>query len=248
MFVAFTDESGNDDKSQVFAMATILLCHFSSYYFANEWQVLLKCCGLRSFHASAFEGDLKTRKSFEEAAIRLFLKFEVKHSAVLVDNGGYKRAFVETNFYKTLRPAINGWKKTYFQAFQHTISDLREYADDQPKGMYIIPVFDNSKEFIGQAKQDFIKKNQDRKLGNMVVSNTQEYVQLQASDFLAWEYRVNVQRFLETGDRTPGPVLEALKEHTFGARIWTYEMLDYLRRRVEAVNSGIDPETVDPTL
>ena len=69
-------------------------------------------------------------------------------------------------FHKTLRPAIKKWKKPNLQAFQHTVSDLREYAEHQPKGAYIIPIFDDCQEFMGQAQLDFVKKNQDRKLGN----------------------------------------------------------------------------------
>jgi hypothetical protein len=55
----------------------------------------------------------------------------------------------------------------------------------QPKGHYIIPVFDDSQEFMGQARHYHAEKNKDEKLGRMRVSNTREYVQLQAADFLA---------------------------------------------------------------
>ncbi len=128
-------------------------------------------------------------------------------------------------------------------AFQDTVLDLREYADHQSKGQYIIPVFDDCKEFMGQAKVDYAKKNMDRKLGSMHVSNMREYVQLQAADLLASEYRTCAETLIKSGELKPGRVLEALQEHQFHAKMWDFEHLDYLRRRVEAVNNGIDPET-----
>jgi hypothetical protein len=38
MLAAYIDESGNDDRSQVFSMSTILLSYESSYYLGNDWQ------------------------------------------------------------------------------------------------------------------------------------------------------------------------------------------------------------------
>ena len=46
MFVAFIDESGNDSNSAVFAMAGILLCDLSSWYFANDWTAMLARFGV----------------------------------------------------------------------------------------------------------------------------------------------------------------------------------------------------------
>jgi hypothetical protein len=251
MFVSFSDESGNDNQSQIFSMASIVLCQFSSYYFGNDWQRLLTEFGVTEFHACDFYGHRRDfrwiadrRNEFQNAVVRLFLKWEIKHSAVLVVHADYKRSFVDTDFHKTLVPAISKWKKPYFQAFLNTISNLREYADHQPKGHYIIPVFDNCQEFMGQARQDYAEKNKDGKLGRMQVSNTGEYVQLQAADFLAWEYRVQAERYIQTNERDDGPVLSALKNHAFGAKIWSYDFLDYLRKRVEAVNNGSDPELI----
>jgi hypothetical protein len=251
MFVSFTDESGNDGQSQVFAMATIVLCHFSSYYFGNDWQSMLMDFSISEFHARDFHGGRgqfrwtdSRRSEFQQAVVNLFLKWEVKHSAVVVLHNDYRRAFVDTGFHKVLRPAIRSWKKPYLQAFQHTVLDLRHYADHQPKGHYIVPVFDFCQEFMGQAQHDYAERNKDAKLGNMHVSNTREYVQLQAADFLAWEYRVNAERSIRTGERNAGPVLSALQHHMFGAKIWSYAFLEYLRRRVEAVNSGIDPDSI----
>src|ERR1017187_6934357 len=232
-------------------MATVLLDYGSSYYFGNDWQAMLRDFSVSAFHACDFHGrrgefrwsdDRHT--AFEHAAITLFQKWQVKHFAVLVANEDYKRSFVDTGFHKTLRPATGKWKKPYLQAFQHTVLDLREYADHQPKGYYIIPVFDRCQEFMGQARKDYERKNKDGKLGRMQVSITREYVQLQAADFFAWEYRVNAERCIATGHHEPGQVLEALHEHMFGAKLWSFEFIDYLRRRVEAVYRGVDPESV----
>jgi hypothetical protein len=137
------------------------------------------------FHACDFHGgrddfsrdngwDDDRRKAFQDAAIALFLKWEVKHSAALVVNDDYRRVFVETGFHKTIKPAVTKWKKPYLQAFHHTVSDLREYADHQPKGYYIIPVFDRCQEFMGQAQQDYQQKNKDGKLGSMQLATARE--------------------------------------------------------------------------
>ena len=99
---------------------------------------------------------------------------------------------------------------------------------------------------MGQAKNDYLVLNADGKLGAMYVSNAREYVQLQAADFLAWEHRVHVERRLVTGDRSPNAVMAALLPHMFSAQAWTYEYLEYLRKRVEAVQRGEDPEAIEP--
>jgi hypothetical protein len=252
MIAAFVDESGNDGRSHVFSMATIILCSVSSYFFGNDWRALLEDFGLKEFHASDFyrrQGEFRQWhddrcRDLELAITGLFLKWQIKHCCALVEHDGYKRSFVDTGFHKTLRPAIRKWKKPYLQAFQDTVSNLREYADHQPKGIYITPVFDDCQEFMGQARADYAQKNSDGKLGQMYVSRTREYVQLQAADFLAWQYRVDVERCITRRESNPGPVLAALLEHMFGAKVWSFEFLDYLRRRVEAVISGVDPESV----
>lgn len=251
VIVAFVDESGNDSQSSVFAMATILLSHQSSYYLANDWQSLLKDFAVSEFHASDFHGSRgefrwprHRRAAFAKAVVRLLRKWEVKHSAVLVSNEDYKRSFVHTGFHKTIRPAVSKWKKPYLQAFMGTILDLRGYADHQPKGLYITPVFDYCQEFMGQAYQDYRQKNLDGKLGNMQISTTRVHVQLQAADFLAWEYRVSAERYVKTGERLAESPLKELLEHGFGARVWRFDHLDYLRRRVEAVGQGTDPEEI----
>ena len=107
-------------------------------------------------------------------------------------------------------PAIKNWKSRYLQAFQHVIADLREYSKYQPKGHYITPVFDQCQEFMGQAEQDYAARNKDGKLGRMFVSNTREYVQLQAADFLVWEYRVAQERCIASGDKAPNAVMDEL--------------------------------------
>ena len=253
VIAAFIDESGNDGQSQVFAMATVLLSYRSSYYFGNDWQAMLRDFSVSEFHACDFHasrGEFRwsddRHTAFEHAAVKLFQDWQVKHSAVLVSNEDYKRSFVDTGFHKTLRPAISKWKKPYLQAFQHTVLNLREYADHQQAGYYIIPVFDRCQEFMGQARQDYALKNKDGKLGRMHVSTSRGYVQLQAADFFAWEYRVNAERCIATEHHEPGPVLGALREHMFGAKLWSFGSIDYLRRRVEAVHRGIDPESVSP--
>ena len=233
-------------------MATILLGSTSSFFFGNDWLTLLGGFGVKEFHASDFhrrQGEFlrwnRDRCSeLQRAIIGLFLKWQIKHSCVLVEHSGYRRSFVDTGFHKTLRPAVRKWKKPYFQAFQHTVSNLREYADHQPRGVYITPVFDDCQEFMGHARADYARKNKDGKLGQMQVSTTGVYIQLQAADFLAWEYRVDAERCITTLERNPGPVLEALREHMFGAKVWSFEFLDYLRRRVEAVVAGVDPESI----
>ena len=60
----------------------------------------------------------------------------------------------------------------------------------------------------------------------------------------ASEYRTCAETLIKSGELKPGRVLEALQEHRFHAKMSSFEYLDYLRRRVEAVNNGIDPETV----
>ena len=98
---------------------------------------------------------------------------------------------------------------------------------------------------MGQAQQDYANFNKDGKLGRMYVSNTREYVQLQAADFLVWEYRVGMERKLSAGDRALNRVMESLLPHMFMAKIWTFEDLEYLRKRVEACAEGRDPDTVE---
>jgi hypothetical protein len=253
VIAAFIDESGNDGQSPVFAMATVLVNSETSYYFGNDWQTMLTRFCVSEFHATDFHGARGEFKGWtpdrvnalESAAIELLRKWEVKHSAALVSNNDYRRSFVETGFNETIRPATNKWKKPYLTAFQHTVLDLREYAEDQPKGCYIVPVFDNCQEFMSQARQYYDQRNTDGKLGRMQVPATRrQYVQLQAADFLAWEYRAIGEQYVVTGKRDPGPVLVALQDHFFGAKLWSFDSLEYLRKRVEAVNSGVDPDTV----
>lgn len=234
-------------------MATVLLSSATSYYFGNDWQVMLADFDVSEFHASEFyrrRGEFSKWEAdridaLQSSVVELLRKWQIKHSAALVVNDDYRRSFVETGFNKSIPPAIRSWKKPYLAAFRHTVLDLREYADHQPRGCYIVPMFDNCQEFMGQAREDYDQRNVDGKLGRMQISTTRrEYVQLQAADFFAWEYRVNAERCLATGERNPGPVLEALKEHMFGAKLWTFDFLEYLRERVQAVNKGIDPETI----
>jgi hypothetical protein len=253
MIAAFIDESGNDGQSSVFAMATVLLSQSSSYYFGNDWQNMLANFGVSEFHASDYHGgrgDFRgwtadQRNELQTAIVELLQKWQVKHSAALVANNDYRRSFVDTGFNRTIRPTISKWKKPYLIAFQHTVLDLRECTDHQPKGCYIVPVFDNCKEFMSQARQYYDQRNADGKLGGMHVPDTrQEYAQIQAADFFAWEYRVFAERCVATGQRSPGPVLEALREHSFGVKLWSFDFLEHLRMRVEAVNGGIDPDTM----
>jgi hypothetical protein len=251
MIVAYIDETGNDANSSVFAMATILLSHKSAYYFGNDWQALLEQHGVSAFHATTFHrrvGEFQwedyRHNGFKDAVVQLINRWEIKHSAVLVANDDYQRSFVHTGFHKIILPATRSWKKPYLQAFVGTVHALREYATHQPEGIYITPVFDNCQEFIGQAKADYRERNKDGVLGEMLVSNTRQHIQLQAADFVAWEYRVSAQRFMKTGNREAGPTLAALLEHGFGAKMWGFEDLDYLRKRVEAIHNKLDPESV----
>jgi len=253
MIAAFVDESGNDSHSKIFAMATLLISNSSSYYFGNAWDEMLKRFGVSEFHATDFH---RRRGEFEHwaeercsdlgsAIVELLLRWQVKHSAALVENAGYVQSFVETGFSKGIKPAVNKWKKPYLLAFQHTVADLREYADDQDAGVFITPVFDNCQEFMSQATQYYEKRNADGRLGRMhVVGSRGEYVQLQAADFLCWEYRVHAEEFLKTGNLLPNPALGAVRAHTFGAKLWSFKYLEYLRARVEAANSGGDPESI----
>lgn len=150
MVAAFLDESGNDNNSAVFVMAGILLCDVASWYFANDWTAMLTGFGVSEYHASDFHGrrgDFRgwgdaEAADFEERAVKLFLKWEVKHGAVGVPRDDFRRSFEDTGFHKRLRPAVSKWKKPYLQGFQHMVADLRKYADHQPKGVYIRPVFD----------------------------------------------------------------------------------------------------------
>lgn len=253
MFVAFIDESGNDGHSAVFAMASILLCDLSSYFFANDWAAMLGKFGITGYHATDFHGrrgefrgwDDCRDTEFRNHAVGLFLKWKVKHHGVGIPRGDFQRSFTDTGFHLLLRPAVAKWKKPYLQAFQHIISDLRAYADHQPRGQYIRPIFDNCQEFLGQAKQDYAAINSDGKLGCMYVANAQEYPQLQAADFLVWEYRTHLERRLSTGDRSPNSIMDALSPHMFNAQVWTFEYLEYLRKRTEAVLRCEDPDAVE---
>jgi hypothetical protein len=234
MFVAFYDESGNDDRSAVFAMAGLLLCHVSSYHFANEWTALMRDFGVVTYHASDFhrrQGEFVSWKEercteFENAILQLLLKWEIRHSGVAIIKDDYERAFADTGFHKLLKPAVTKWKKPYLEAFQHVVADLRTYAEHQPRGHYITPVFDRCQEFIGQAEQDYAARNKDGKLGRMYVSTTREYVQLQAADFLVWEYRVAQERRIASGDKAPTSVMDALMPNMFLAKVWSYDYLD----------------------
>lgn len=234
-------------------MATILVSSTTSYYFANDWEEMLVRFSLSEFHSSEFNGRRgefegwtdDRRRDLQAAIIGLLLKWQVKHSAALVPNAVFKQSFVETKFNETIAPAKSKWKKPYLLAFQHTVADLREYTDQQPEGSYIIPTFDNCQEFMNQARQYYEQRNGDGKLGKMHVRKARrEYVQLQAADFLVWQYRVMAEHFIKTGDRDPGPILGPLKNNMFRARLWSRGYLDYLRERVDAVRSGLDPETV----
>jgi hypothetical protein len=180
MFVAFIDESGNDNNSTVFAMAELLLCDLSSWYFGQDWTEMLARFGVSEYHASDFHGrrgdfrgwgDIQA-EAFQDCAVSLFLKWEVKHGAVGIPWDDFKRSFADTGFHKRLRPAVSKWRKPYLHAFQHMVADLRQYADHQPKGHYIRPIFDRCQEFMGQAQQDYARINHDGKLGRMYVSDT----------------------------------------------------------------------------
>jgi len=73
MIAAFTAESGNDGQSSVFAMATILLCHTASYYFANDWKSLLADYGITTFHATDFYGPRGEFRGWAKDRRALFL-------------------------------------------------------------------------------------------------------------------------------------------------------------------------------
>lgn len=235
-------------------MAGILLCDLSSWYLANDWAAMLARFGLSGYHASDFHGrrgDFKgwsadQAAEFQDCVVNLLLKWEVKHGAVGIPWDDFRRSFADTGFHKRLLPAVSKWKKPYLYAFQHMVADLRKYADHQPKGYYIRPIFDRCQEFIGQAEKDYASINRDGKLGRMYVSDTREFVQLQAADFLAWEYRIHTERRLSTGDHSPNRVMDSLMPHMFNAQIWTFDYLEYLRKRVEAIEAGQDPERVEP--
>jgi Protein of unknown function (DUF3800) len=252
MFAAFTDESGNDAKSTVFAMASILLCDLSSYYFGIDWSKLLKTFGVQEFSATDFHGRRHNFKrwsdaqaeDFRRSAVNLFLKWEVKHGGVVIPIRDFENEFIRTKFHLRLKPATAKWKKPYLFGFYHIVTDLCEYADHQPKGTYIRPIFDNCQEFMGQARTDYARLNKEWKLGEMYVSNARDYVQLQAADFMVWEYRVDLERRLKTGESTHSATMIALTPHLFSARIWSLEHLNYYRRRVEACFAGENPEAV----
>ena len=154
MFVAFYDESGNDGRSAVLAMAGLLLCHVSSYHFGKEWTALMSSFGVVAYHASDFHrhrGEFSNWQDercadFEDAKVQLLLKWDIRHSWVAIIKDDYKRAIADTGFHKRLTPATSKWKKPYLQAFQHVVADLRTYAGHQPKGHYITPVFDRCQE------------------------------------------------------------------------------------------------------
>jgi Protein of unknown function (DUF3800) len=253
VFVAFVDESGNDGQSAVFSMATIVLQHADSYYFGNDWRSALTNFGVSAFHATDFHGRRGQFRSMDDAQmealattlLNLFRKWSVYHSAVLVANADYQNSFVSTGFHKSIRPAVRSWKKPYLYAFRNTVLDLREFADHLPDGHYLTPVFDCSQEFMGQAQADYRQRNTDGRMGDMHVATSQEQIQLQAADLLAWEHRKAAEDRLRTGNCEPGPVLAALLEKNhFGARLWDFEHLDDLRKRVEAVENGVDPYSI----
>ncbi|MGJ5819083.1 DUF3800 domain-containing protein [Paludibaculum fermentans] len=253
MIVAYFDESGNDSQSTVFAMAGVYLSHSSSCYFAFDWMKLLKQFDIPEFHASDFHGRRKSFRGwsearctdFLEAAIRLLLKWRVKHGGVTISRADFKRSFVDTGFHLRLTPAVTKWKKPYLHAFLHLVHDLREYAGHQARGVRITPVFDECQEFIGQARQEYLLRNKDGKLGALCVGNSQSHVQIQAADLIVWEYRRAHERQLQTGQWEVSRVMEPLLPHMFIARTWTFDYLEYLRERVEAEAEGLDPEAVE---
>lgn len=232
-------------------MTTVLLGGTESFYFGNDWQSALDKFGINQFHASDFHGsrgefrdwDGSRKAELESAIVELLLKWKVKHSTAFVVNDHYRESFVKTGLHKAVQAARN-WKQAYPLAFRHTVGDLRQYSEDQDPGHYVVPVFDRCQEFVGESREYYNSRNADGKLGGMHVATADEYVQIQAADFLVWEYRVNAERCIETGDRDPGPVLGQLQQHIFSSKIWTLDYLEYLRERVCAAISGGDPETV----
>lgn len=253
MMVAYTDESGNDSRSRVFGMATVVLTQAASFYFAHDWREMLARFEVTEFHASdfyhgrtEFRGwDDQRRTAMETTAVKLLQKWDVLHSAVLIGNDDYQRSFVETGFNKTLLQAISKWRKPYLTAFQHTVQDLREYADYIPKGRYVVPVFDNCQEFIAQARLSYKRNNADGKLGRMrVAACRREYVPLQAADFFVWHHRIDAERYLTTGDRNRGRVLTALQDYSLPVKLWNFHHLEYLRARILAADTRIDPATL----
>ena len=234
-------------------MCTILLSYSSSFYFGIDWQRVLDASAIEEFHATdfyrragVFKGWSQTQcNTVERDLIDLFLRWEVKHSAICISTDAYQRSFVETRFHKRIRPVVRKWKQPYLVAFQTTVLNLREYSDHQPTGCFISPVFDRCQEFMAQAREFYDQRNHDGKLARMQQpTERNQFVQLQAADFLAWHYRKRAQDHLSTGSKDLGPVLGALEEHMFGAKMWTFDALDYLRKRVEAVNAGNDPDMV----
>jgi hypothetical protein len=233
-------------------MAGVLMSYRSSYFFGNEWNDLLHSFGVSEYHATKFHGRCgpfagwsdHQRHDFELAIVHLLVQWDVKHSGVAIIKDDYKRSFVNTGFHRRLVPATRKWRSPYLQAFHHIITDLRTYADHQPRGLLLAPIFDQCQEFIGQAKVDYDRINADRRLGQMIVSNTPKYVQLQVADFLAWEYRAGLERRLRTGDKCPNLIMQALMPHMFLAQFWPFDYLECLRKRVEAYIEGDDPDGV----
>jgi hypothetical protein len=54
-----------------------------------------------------------------------------------------------------------------------------------------------------------------------------------------------MERRITTGNRTPNWVMEALLPHMFDAQMWTFDYLEYVRKRVEAIERGEDPECIE---
>lgn len=150
-------------------MTTIFLGGHECLYFGIEWQKMLDTFGLKEFHAQHLHRRKKRVHGLGQPKSRWpegrdrWTPPEVEGQA-FDSVPCYRLLRVETRFHTTV-PAARNWKQAYPLAFQHTVADLRECADAQASGQYIVPTFDNSREFIGEARDYYAKRNRDRKLG-----------------------------------------------------------------------------------
>ena len=79
----------------------------------------------------------------------------------------------------------------------------------------------------------------------MQVSNSRDCCQIQAADFVAYEFRKNFQQGLAAGHRVATTPATAALQSIIQGQLWTGDFLEYLVQRTQAAIDDRDPDLVE---
>lgn len=204
MFESYFDDSADETGRAIVVVSGWAATAESWLKFENEWAAYLKNHGLDSFHMNEFGkngkhadkwgSDPKTYCDFllaGAAIIRKYVNFGISRGIFLEE---YEAASRECEIKSKIGPAFSicsllaacrAQKRGLSAGFK--AEDIRHYFDDPGSG--------KGKPELTKLFEDFLRGSPKFEDGKA----REKPKQIQAADFLAWEHRFALQRYLEFG-------------------------------------------------